>query len=98
MLVLGKVMVTWSSLLGLAWLPAFGAVLLTSLSLPIEELLSVVWVLAFGMAGAALAFASAANRANLTCTRVRDRRMAYRMIRALWFLERSAADSTVTRV
>lgn len=49
--------VTWSSLLGAAWLLAFGAVILTSLSLPIEELLSVVWVLAFGLAGAVVAFA-----------------------------------------
>ena len=49
--------VTWSTLLGAAWLLAFGAVVLTSLSLPIEELLSVVWVLAFGLAGAVLAYA-----------------------------------------
>lgn len=49
--------VTCSSLLGAAWLLAFGAVILTSLSLPIEELLSVVWVLAFGLAGAVVAFA-----------------------------------------
>jgi hypothetical protein len=49
--------VTWSNLLGAAWLLAFGSVILTSLSLPIEELLSVVWVLAFGLAGALVAFA-----------------------------------------
>jgi hypothetical protein len=49
--------VTWSTLLGAAWLLAFGAVILTSLSLPIEELLSVVWVLAFGLAGAVVAYA-----------------------------------------
>ena len=49
--------ITWSNLLGAAWLLAFGAVILTSLSLPIEELLSVVWVLAFGLAGALVAFA-----------------------------------------
>ena len=49
--------VTWSNLLGAAWLLAFGAVFLTSLSLPLEELLSVVWVLAFGIAGAAVAYA-----------------------------------------
>jgi hypothetical protein len=48
--------VRWSNLLGAAWLVAFGAVILTSLSLPIEELLSVVWVLAFGLAGAVVAF------------------------------------------
>src|ERR671910_1746679 len=50
--------VTWSTLLGAAWLLAFGAVVLTSLSLPIEELLSVVWVLAFGLAGAVVAYAN----------------------------------------
>jgi hypothetical protein len=49
--------VTWSNLLGGAWLLAFGAVTLTSLSLPLEQLLSVVWVLVFGLAGAAVAFA-----------------------------------------
>jgi hypothetical protein len=48
--------VTWSNLLGAAWLLAFGAVILTSLSLPIEELLSVAWVLGFGLAGAAVAY------------------------------------------
>ena len=50
-------LITWSNLLGAGWLLAFGAVLLTSLSLPIEELLSVVWVLAFGLAGAVVASA-----------------------------------------
>jgi hypothetical protein len=49
--------VTWSNLLGAAWFVAFGAVILTSLSLPIEELLSVVWILAFGLAGVVVAFA-----------------------------------------
>ena len=49
--------VIWSNLLGAAWFVAFGAVILTSLSLPIEELLSVVWILAFGLAGAVVAFA-----------------------------------------
>ena len=49
--------VLWSNLLGAAWLLAFGAVILTRLSLPIAELLSVVWVLAFGVGGAVVAFA-----------------------------------------
>ena len=59
--------VAWSNVLGAAWLLAFGAVIVTSLSLPgvvfhvdsaaIEELLSVVWVLAFGLAGAVVSFA-----------------------------------------
>jgi hypothetical protein len=48
--------VTWSNVLGAAWALAFGSVILTSLSLPIEELLSVVWVLAFGLAGAVVAY------------------------------------------
>jgi hypothetical protein len=49
--------VLWSNLLGVAWLLAFGAIILTSLSLPIAELLSVVWVLAFGLGGAVVAYA-----------------------------------------
>jgi hypothetical protein len=49
--------VVWSNLLGAAWLLAFGAVILTSLSLPIEELISVVWVLGFGVGGAVVAYA-----------------------------------------
>ena len=48
--------VTWSNVLGAAWLVAFGAVILTSLSLPVEELLSVVWVLAFGLAATFVAY------------------------------------------
>src|SRR5918995_6167339 len=53
--------VTWSNLLGAAWLLAFGSVIVTSLSLPIEELLSVVWVFAFGLAGALVAYARQAR-------------------------------------
>ena len=49
--------VTWSNLLGAAWLLAFGGVILTSLSLPIEQLLSVVWIFGFGLAGAVVAYA-----------------------------------------
>jgi hypothetical protein len=48
--------VTWSNLLGAGWLLAFGAVALTKLSIPIEQLFSVVWVLAFGLAGAVVAY------------------------------------------
>ena len=48
--------VTWSNLLGAAWLVAFGAVILTRLSLPIEQLLSVVWILGFGVAAAAVTY------------------------------------------
>jgi hypothetical protein len=49
--------VTWSNLLGAAWLLAFGALILTKLSLPIYQLLSVVWVFAFGLAGAVVSYA-----------------------------------------
>lgn len=50
---------TWvpaSGVLGFAWLVAFGAMTITNLSLPVEELLSVVWVLAFGVAAAVVAY------------------------------------------
>lgn len=50
--------VTWSKLLGAAWVLAFGWVILTSLSLPVEQLLSVVWIFGFGLAGAGVAYAS----------------------------------------
>ena len=49
--------VTWSNVLGAAWLLAFGALILTKLSLPLEQLLSVVWIFGFGVAGAVVAFA-----------------------------------------
>ena len=49
--------VTWSTLLGAAWFLAFGWAILTKLSLPIEQLLSVVWIFCFGIAGAAVAYA-----------------------------------------
>ena len=48
--------VTWSTLLGAAWFLAFGGVILTKLSLPIEQLLSVVWIFGFGIAGAVVAY------------------------------------------
>ena len=48
--------VTWSSLLGASWLLAFGTVTLTSLSLPTEEVLSVVWILGVGVAAAVVAY------------------------------------------
>ncbi|MGH2428889.1 MAG: hypothetical protein ACRDGV_08390 [Candidatus Limnocylindria bacterium] len=49
--------VTWSNVLGAAWLLAFGALILTKLSLPLEQLLSVVWIFGFGVAGAVVAYA-----------------------------------------
>lgn len=46
-----------SAVLALAWLVAFGAVTVGNLAAPIEELLSVVWVLAFGVAAGIVAYA-----------------------------------------
>lgn len=49
--------VTWSNVLGAAWFLGFGWAILTKLPLPIEQLLSVVWIFGFGIAGAAVIFA-----------------------------------------
>jgi hypothetical protein len=49
--------VTWSNVLGAGWLLGFGWAILTKLSLPVEQLLSVVWIFAFGIAGALVAYA-----------------------------------------
>lgn len=49
--------VTWSNVLGAAWVLAFGTLILTKLSLPIEQLLSVVWIFGFGLAGAVVTYA-----------------------------------------
>jgi hypothetical protein len=48
--------ITWSSLLGAAWVLAFGWAILTKLSLALEEVLSVVWIFGFGLAGAVVAY------------------------------------------
>lgn len=45
-----------SGVLGFAWLVAFGALTMMNLSLPIEELVSIVWVLASGVAAAVVAY------------------------------------------
>ena len=50
-------LVTWSNVLGVAWALAFGALILTKLSLPIEQLMSVVWIFGFGVAGAVVGYA-----------------------------------------
>lgn len=49
--------VTWSNLLGAAWVLAFGALILSKLSLPIEQVLTVVWIFGFGLGGAVVAYA-----------------------------------------
>ena len=48
--------VTWSIVLGAVWLLAFGWAILNKLSLPIEQLLSVVWIFGSGIAGAVVAY------------------------------------------
>lgn len=48
-----------SNVLGVAWFVAFGAELVMNLSVPLEELLSVVWVFAFGVAAAVVAYMAA---------------------------------------
>ena len=49
--------VIWSSVLGAGWFLGFGGAILTKLSLPVEQLLTVVWIFAFGLAGAIVAYA-----------------------------------------
>jgi hypothetical protein len=49
--------VTWSTLLGAAWFLAFGGLILSKLSLPIEQLLTVVWIFGFGLGAAVIAHA-----------------------------------------
>jgi hypothetical protein len=51
------VLITWSNLLGAAWVQLFGALILSKISLPIEQVLTVVWILGFGLAGAVVAYA-----------------------------------------
>lgn len=48
--------VTWSNALGVTWLLAFGALTVMSLSRPLEQLLLAVWILAFGVAAALVAY------------------------------------------
>lgn len=50
-------LVTWSNVLGAGWFLGFGWAILTKLSLPIEQLLTVVWIFAFGIAAAFVAYA-----------------------------------------
>jgi hypothetical protein len=52
----GPSVVRWSHVAGVAWLIAFGALSLTQLGSPVGQLLSGVWVTAFGVAGALVAY------------------------------------------
>lgn len=49
-------LIAWASVAGAPWLIAFGVVTALNLSAPLEEWLSVVWVAAFGVLGAAAAY------------------------------------------
>lgn len=52
----GPSVVRWSTYAGVAWLIAFGWVTLTNLDKPIGQLFSAVWLTAFGVAGAVVAY------------------------------------------
>lgn len=49
-------LVGWSTLAGVAWLVAYGAVTLLNITNPIEEVLSVIWIVVFGALGALTAY------------------------------------------
>jgi hypothetical protein len=49
-------LVPWSNLAGIAWLVAFGVVTMLNITNPIGEVLSVIWVTLFGVAGATAAY------------------------------------------
>jgi hypothetical protein len=48
--------VRWSNVAGVAWLIAFGALTLTQLDKPVGQLVSGVWLTAFGVGGALAAY------------------------------------------
>jgi hypothetical protein len=52
----GPSVVRWSNIAGIAWLIAFGALTITQLDKPIGQLFSGLWVTAFGVAGALVAY------------------------------------------
>jgi hypothetical protein len=49
-------LVRWSTLAGVVWLVAFGAITMLNITNPIAEVLSVIWVAVLGVAGAAAAY------------------------------------------
>jgi hypothetical protein len=51
----GPSVVRWSSIAGVAWLIAFGALTLTQLDKPFGQLFSALWLTGFGVAGALVA-------------------------------------------
>jgi hypothetical protein len=52
----GRGVVRWSSVAGIAWLIGFGALTLTQLDKPIGQLIAGLWLTAFGVAGALVAY------------------------------------------
>lgn len=49
-------LVTWSNVAGAAWLVAFGTITVLNITNPVEEVLSLVWILLFGVLGAITAY------------------------------------------
>lgn len=49
-------LVTWSNVAGAAWLVAFGTITVLNITNPVEEVLSLVWILLFGVLGAVTAY------------------------------------------
>lgn len=49
-------LVRWSTLAGVVWLVAFGAVTILNITNPIAEVLSVIWVALLGVAGSAVGY------------------------------------------
>jgi hypothetical protein len=49
-------LVTWSNVAGAAWLVAFATITVLNITNPIEEVLSLVWILLFGVLGAVTAY------------------------------------------
>jgi hypothetical protein len=49
-------LVTRSNVAGAAWLVAFGTIIVLNITNPVEEVLSLVWILLFGVLGAATAY------------------------------------------
>lgn len=49
-------LVRWSNVAGAAWLVAFGTIIVLNITNPLEEVLSLVWILLFGVLGAVTAY------------------------------------------
>jgi hypothetical protein len=46
----------WSNVAGVAWLVAFGTITVLNITNPVEEVLSLVWIVLFGVLGAVAAY------------------------------------------